>query len=362
MTTPHTCQRSNVPSAALGAIALVNMAVVLSAGAQGIVAENFDTGISDWSVYNDARPLVWEALAGNPGGAAKGIDNADGGYWGFVAGSAFLGDRSCAYGGTVKWQLRISIGGTAGGTQPDVTLEGAGLVLVYDAPNLSPNTWTSFSAGLTETAGWKKNTFTGAVPTREEFQSVLANVTALKFRGEFSTSTDNGLIDNVSFGTFTLSSPDSIVACISSPVSLSVVATGPNALTFQWQWRPTPTSAWIDIVDGVNTDPDGGPNFFTAQDSQTATVSFTNLGEYSQSPRSWENRCVVADTCSAISVPATITVCPSDFNCDATFDFFDYLDFVAEFVASSPSADFNEDGVVDFFDYLDFVQVFSAGC
>lgn len=362
MTAQETHQHSHIPSAVVGAIALVNMAMGLSAGAQGIVAETFDTGISDWTVYADSRPLVWDALGGNPGGAAKGVDNAEGGYWGFVAGSAFLGDRSCAYGGTVKWQLKISIGGSAGGTQPDVTLEGAGIVLVYDAPNLVQNTWTSFSVNLTESAGWKKNTLTGTVPTQEEFRSVLANVTALKFRGEFSTSADIGLIDNVSFGTFTLSSPDSIVACISNPVSLSVVATGSNPLTFQWQWRPTPGAAWINIVEGLNTDPDGGPNFFTAQNSQTATVSFTNLGEYSESTRSWENRCVVADTCTAMSIPATITVCPSDFNCDAIFDFFDYLDFVADFVANSPAADFNEDGVVDFFDYLDFVQVFSAGC
>ncbi len=356
-THPH----SNVPSAAL---ALVNMAIACSAGAQGIAAENFDTGLSGWTFYNDSRPLVWDQTGGNPGGAARGQDMGDGGYWGFLAGPAFLGDRSCAYGGAIKWNFKTNFVNTAGNAQSDVTIEGAGLVLVYDLPNPVINVWSNFSVNLTETSGWRKSSFTGAVPTLAEFQSVLANVTALKFRGEYSSASgsDIGFIDNVSFGSFTLASPDSIVACISSPVSLSVVATGPNPLTFQWQWRPTPTSVWINIVDGVNTDPDGGPNFFTAQDSQTATVSFTNLGEYSQTPRSWENRCLVADTCTATSIPATITVCPSDFNCDATFDFFDYLDFVADFVAGTPAADFNEDGVVDFFDYLDFVQVFSAGC
>lgn len=54
--------------------------------------------------------------------------------------------------------------------------------------------------------------------------------------------------------------------------------------------------------------------------------------------------------------------CAADFNGDTVVDFFDYLDFVAEFAASGPNADFNADTVVDFFDYLDFVAEFAAGC
>lgn len=53
--------------------------------------------------------------------------------------------------------------------------------------------------------------------------------------------------------------------------------------------------------------------------------------------------------------------CPADVNRDGIVDFFDYLDFVAEFSASTPAADFNSDGTIDFFDYLDFVAAFSAG-
>lgn len=54
--------------------------------------------------------------------------------------------------------------------------------------------------------------------------------------------------------------------------------------------------------------------------------------------------------------------CTADFNSDTVVDFFDYLDFVAEFSSSGPNADFNADTVVDFFDYLDFVSAFSTGC
>ncbi len=59
---------------------------------------------------------------------------------------------------------------------------------------------------------------------------------------------------------------------------------------------------------------------------------------------------------------ATSRFCPSDFNNDGIVDFFDYLDFVAEFSNNSPAADFNGDNIVDFFDYLDFVAAFSSGC
>jgi hypothetical protein len=54
--------------------------------------------------------------------------------------------------------------------------------------------------------------------------------------------------------------------------------------------------------------------------------------------------------------------CPSDYNLDDVVDFFDYLDFVADFSSNSPAADFNADTVIDFFDYLDFVAAFSTGC
>jgi hypothetical protein len=57
-----------------------------------------------------------------------------------------------------------------------------------------------------------------------------------------------------------------------------------------------------------------------------------------------------------------VYTCPSDYNHDNVVDFFDYLDFVADFSSSSSAADFNADTVIDFFDYLDFVAAFSTGC
>lgn len=73
--------------------------------------------------------------------------------------------------------------------------------------------------------------------------------------------------------------------------------------------------------------------------------------------------CVISNGCgSTTSLVAYVHLCRADFNCDAVVDFFDYLDFVSEFVNSTVQGDFNNDGVVDFFDYLDFLQVFGGGC
>jgi hypothetical protein len=55
-------------------------------------------------------------------------------------------------------------------------------------------------------------------------------------------------------------------------------------------------------------------------------------------------------------------VCVADYNADTVVDFFDYLDFVADFSSNAPGADFNADTVIDLFDYLDFVAAFSTGC
>lgn len=61
-------------------------------------------------------------------------------------------------------------------------------------------------------------------------------------------------------------------------------------------------------------------------------------------------------------VQSTVCGCPADYNGDTVLDFFDYLDFVADFAANAPTSDYNGDTVIDLFDYLDFVAAFAAGC
>lgn len=69
------------------------------------------------------------------------------------------------------------------------------------------------------------------------------------------------------------------------------------------------------------------------------------------------------DIVTLIDEPMCFTQrCPGDYNTDQAVDFFDYLDFVADFSSAAPRADFNEDQNIDFFDYLDFVSAFASPC
>jgi hypothetical protein len=58
----------------------------------------------------------------------------------------------------------------------------------------------------------------------------------------------------------------------------------------------------------------------------------------------------------------TVGDCPADYSGDGFVDFFDYLEFVADFEGGNPDSDYNGDGFVDFFDYTDFVTAFQAPC
>ena len=91
-----------------------------------IVAQStFDQSTEGWSFYNDAT-FSWDDF-GNPGGALKNVDRVDGRLHGFTASSAFLGDQSAAFGGSLQWDIYISANDGTGADQPDVVLAGNGL-------------------------------------------------------------------------------------------------------------------------------------------------------------------------------------------------------------------------------------------
>jgi hypothetical protein len=78
----------------------------------------------------------------------------------------------------------------------DVVLVGGGLTLIYDTADNPGTDWTSYSVVLDETGGWI-NENTGEPATQQEIQNVLADLTALRIRGEFVEGADTGSLDNV---------------------------------------------------------------------------------------------------------------------------------------------------------------------
>jgi hypothetical protein len=77
----------------------------------------------------------------------------------------------------------------------------------------------------------------------------------------------------------------------------------------------------------------------------------------------YQFRCRVTNACASVdSDIATLTVCPSDFDCDGFASGSDFDLFVDAFEAGAGSADFDRDGFVSGVDFDLYVQAFEAGC
>ncbi|MDX2119222.1 MAG: laminin B domain-containing protein [Planctomycetota bacterium] len=328
------------------ALVVMSMAVAGAAHAQTMIVERFESGSANgWGFYNDGKNVRWDAGAGNPKGCVRADDAGQGGYWGFTAGPAFLGDRSCMYGGILAWDFFTSHTSTSGSSEPDVVLVGGGLTLVQDLPEPAANAWISRIVTIAEGAGWRKNSISGAAATRAEIEAVLANLTAIRVRAEFSVSIDNARIDNVVLASFLVTPPQGLGTCPGDTVSFAVTASrgvGPYA----YQWRK----------DGLAIDTTQNPS------AATATLTLPNVQEISTG--SYD--CIVTSSASScnviISEAADLKVCPSDFTCDGFLEFGDFDAFVDAFESGEPRADFDADGFITFEDFDAFVLRFEAGC
>lgn len=183
---------SNLP----GAFLLLCLSTALQAQ-----QSNFDTNNENWRASGD--PLsptpAWEATGGNPGGFIRVTDAATGGTWYFEAPNAFKGNKCDAYERYFRWDQFTSdtTNQQAFGGNPDLIIEGGGITLAFDNAQNPGLTWTHYDVLLREDAGWRLNNNNGPVPTQAQFRSALANITALRIRGEYRAQADFGGLDNV---------------------------------------------------------------------------------------------------------------------------------------------------------------------
>lgn len=161
---------------------------------------SFDSDDEGWRVlgeaHGDSAVPTYQSTGGNPGGYIEVVDNATGSTWYWDAPEHYLGDQSCAYSGTLRFDLRQSSTDNQF-DDDDIVLEGGGLTLVYNTAENPGTDWTSYSIPLNETAGWS-NAATAEPATQQEMQAVLTDLTALRIRGEFVDGADVGGLDNVS--------------------------------------------------------------------------------------------------------------------------------------------------------------------
>ncbi len=165
-----------------------------------LAASDFETGPEGWWVAGDpASPIpAWFPSGGNPGGWIEATENRAGVVIFWIAPADFLGDKSAAYGGTLRFDVQRAPSSPPSDHSSDVILMGNGLMLYVDAgsdPAPQPQ-WTRYSVPLIETAGWRHFN-TDAPPTADEFRGVLASLDSIQIRAEYSGQVDTTGLDNV---------------------------------------------------------------------------------------------------------------------------------------------------------------------
>jgi hypothetical protein len=185
---------------------LVALVVVLSvaagfpafAAADGTINSWFGADADGWTIAGDAASPDYVETGGNPGGHICADDDVAGNTWYFAAPGKFLGDQSGAYGGALQFDSKQSTTSDQFSNH-DVVLRNASATLVYDFGNASdhPRTnWTHYSVPLDASAsGW---TWASGEPvTATAFETLLANLTQLRIRGEYVSGSDRGCLDTV---------------------------------------------------------------------------------------------------------------------------------------------------------------------
>ncbi len=169
---------------------------------------NFDQSNDGWKIEGDAQGATaipqYRPTGGNPTGHLWAKDNGTGGIWYWTAPKQYLGDKCYAYGQTLSFDLKTNTLDKQFDNK-DLIIASPGMILYYDLPNNPGLDWTHYDIKLDESDNWQFNSFpAGPKPTSKQIFQVLSNVTAIKIRGEYSGTVDEGGLDNVFMGGYTL--------------------------------------------------------------------------------------------------------------------------------------------------------------
>ena len=180
--------------------------------------------------------------------------------------------------------------------------------------------------------------------------------------------------------------PTPVSACPGELGSLTVEAAGVGTLTYRWQWR-APGGDFVDIVDGLNSQPGGGPIRFSASGARTRTVTVATGGGGGGGGTAgshWEKRCIVSNACGtvtsdpvrfSVAAPCSLAdVCPiggpAPGACpDGLLTGDDFNAFIGAFAAGEVLADVvgigglpPGDGLITGDDFNAFIAAFASGC
>lgn len=160
------------------------------------ISSTFDSDVDGWSFIADVAEFRWQGTGGNPDGFLEAVDHVLGQIWYFNAADKFLGDKSAYSGGTLEFDL-VQSEVNSQFDYEDIIIMGGGLTIVYDTA-LNPDTdWTHYSVSMDTSSDWRIDALAGTVATQQQIDQVLADITAIRIRGEFISGSDTGGLDNV---------------------------------------------------------------------------------------------------------------------------------------------------------------------
>ena len=185
----------------VGVVLVIVVFIILYKSCQkNTIASYFEQDNEGWIVVGDAQEGSakpdYHNNQGNSGGYISAEDNATGGHWFWCAPEKFLGNRSSSYGKKITFSLKQSSTDNQFDAE-DVILFGDEKKIVFYTSMNPDITWTEYSVALAEEAGWKYNNSSGDVVSKEDFNKILSNLTAIHIRGEFVSGEDTGGLDNV---------------------------------------------------------------------------------------------------------------------------------------------------------------------
>lgn len=184
---------------------------ILGLRAQFVVSD-FNVNSDGWQKYAgaDAATVLSYSATGGVGGTGAIVldDPANGKDDYFLAPAKFLGNMSAYYGGTLSFDLKLNPNWSTVYTVAMVVLTGtynlSPLSIGYLPPSGQyPNAtnFTSFTFTLDPTTAWKhtdsNDLITGTTATTAEIQAVLGSLSALRIWGDWTTSPDHDVLDNV---------------------------------------------------------------------------------------------------------------------------------------------------------------------
>ena len=169
---------------------------------KAIVADQFKTDASGWTIVGDAQGGFVAASYSPDGGVTDGHifakDDVLGGYWYFAAPDTYKGNKTSYYGATLNYSIYQECAMSDQREKEDIFFKSGSKQVFFLLDSFPKTTWTNYSIKIDTTAAW----YTGSInsktkASKQDIMEVLENVTDFWIRGEFEHGPDEGGLDDV---------------------------------------------------------------------------------------------------------------------------------------------------------------------